>query len=298
MIVKRLHVIDATATLFRAYFGMAKIQAPDGREVGGLLGFGQTLARFVREVGPQHVSLVFDGPEKTFRHDIFPDYKANRPAPPEDMEHQFGLAIEVAKALGFPCFHAEGFEADDLMATMAKRANEANIETVLITPDKDVHQVIAPGIYVMDPKSFQLIDEAAVEKRFGIRPQFLVDFLALAGDSTDNVPGVRGVGPKSATTLVAALGSVRDIYERLPEVAELPMRGAKSIAKKLAEQRDSAFLSLKLVRLREDVPLSDEMLNLKHLRYHGPKEDADALFDELGFHAPLRNLRSLVRLGD
>ncbi|MFT7618165.1 MAG: DNA polymerase-1 [Planctomycetota bacterium] len=297
MPAKRLYVIDGTATLFRAYFGMNKVQSPDGREVGGLLGFGQALSKFVREVGPQYVSLVFDGPEKTFRHDIFPDYKANRPAPADDMEHQFSLSVDVAKALGFNCFHAIGFEADDLMATMAKRAIEANIETVLVTPDKDVHQVIRPGTYVMDPKSFQLIDEDKVKERFGVKPAHLVDFLALAGDSTDNVPGVRGVGPKSATALVASLGSLPEIYEKLDLVADLPIRGAKSIAKKLSEQKEEAFLSLELVKLREDVPLSDEMMNLKTLRYLGPRPDADPLFDELGFHAPLRNLRSLAQLG-
>ncbi len=296
MPVKTLHVIDGTATLFRTYFGMNKVQAPDGREVGGLLGFGQALARFVREVGPQYVSLVFDGPEKTFRHDIFPEYKANRSAPPEDMEHQFSLAVDVAKALGFPCFHALGFEADDLMATMAKRAKEADIKTVLVTPDKDVHQVIGPNIYVMDPKTFQLIDKNGVIERFGIKPENLVDFLALAGDSTDNVHGVRGVGPKTASALVAALGSLGSIYKRLEDVCDLPIRGAKSLAKKLVDHREDAFLSLELVTLREDVPMSEEMLNLKFLRYTGPEANADSLFDSLGFHAPLRNLRGLCDL--
>lgn len=296
MSVKRLHVIDGTATLFRTYFGMNKVQAPDGREVGGLLGFGQALARFIREVGPQYVSLVFDGPEKTFRHEIFPEYKANRSAPPEDMEHQFPLAVDVAKALGFPCFHALGFEADDLMATMAKRAKEADIETVLVTPDKDVHQVIGPNIYVMDPKTFQLIDEKAVVEKFGIKPKNLIDFLALAGDSTDNVPGVRGVGPKTATALVSTLGDLDAIYSRIDDVSALPIRGAKSVAKKLADYKEDAFLSLRLVTLREDVPMSDEMLNLKFLRYSGPRTDADSLFDSLGFHAPLRNLRGLSNL--
>lgn len=297
MTAKRLYVIDGTATLFRAYFGMNKVKAPDGREVGGLLGFGQTLARFVREVGPQYVSLVFDGPENTFRHDIFPAYKANRPPPPEDMEHQFAQSVNVAKALGFNCFHAIGFEADDLMATMARRASEADIETVLVTPDKDVHQIVSPGTYVMDPKTFQLIDEEKVLEKFGVKPAHLVDFLALAGDSTDNVPGVRGIGPKSATALVATLGPLAEIYRRIEEVSDLPIRGAKSIAKKLTDQKEEAFLSLDLVRLREDVPLSDEMMNLKTLRYLGPEQDADALFDELGFHAPLRNLRGLSDQG-
>ena len=297
MAAKRLYVMDGTATLFRAYYGMNKVTAPDGREVGGLLGFGQALARFVKEVGPQYVSLVFDGPERTFRHAIFPDYKANRQAPPEDMEHQFPLAIKVAQALGFPSFLAEGYEADDLMATMARRAGAAGIETVLVTPDKDVHQLIGPEVYVMDPKTFQLLDERSVQERFGVSPALMVDYLALAGDSTDNVPGVRGVGPKTATALVQNLGCVQDVFSRLDRVADLPIRGAKTLADKLLRGRDDAFLSLELVRLCAEVPLTDDMMNLKHLRYTGPLRDADQLFDELGFHAPLRNLRALEDWG-
>ena len=290
----KLHVLDGTATLFRAYFGMNKFQAPDGREVGGVLGFGQTLARFVKEVGPSHVALVFDTPVRTFRHDIFPDYKANRAEPPEDMWHQFDLSYTVAEALGFRCFKTPGYEADDLMATMARRCRQAGVEIHLVTPDKDVMQLVEDRVFVMDPKTLETIDAAKVKAKFGLPPKLLLDYLSLAGDSTDNIPGVKGVGPKTALALVAGLGTLDEIYDRLDDVASLDIRGAKGLAAKLESHREAAFLSRDLVRLHTEAPLGSAELNFSQLRYRGPKVDADTLFDEIGFHAPLRNIRSLM----
>ncbi len=288
-----LFVIDATATLFRSYFAMKKLAAPDGREVGGLLGFGQTLARMVRDVRPSHVALVFDTPDRTFRHDRYPAYKANRSAPPEDMEHQFDLAIEVSTALGFRCFRIPGYEADDLMATFARRSEQAGVESVLVTPDKDVLQLVRDAVRVMDPKSLELQDRGKVIERMGVPPELVTTLLALAGDSTDNVPGVAGVGPKTALALVQALGSLESIFERLDDVAALPIRGAKTLGAKLEAGRERAFLSHELVVLDDAAPLSEEDMTLGMLRYRGPREDATALFDDLGFHAPLRTLSAL-----
>ncbi|MCB9832876.1 MAG: hypothetical protein H6807_10400 [Planctomycetes bacterium] len=294
MTATRLFVIDGTATLFRSYFAMNKLKAPDGREVGGLLGFGQTLARYLRDLGPSHLALVFDSAERTFRHERYPDYKANRSAPPEDMEHQFDLSVELAEALGFRCFRIPGFEADDLMATFARRSREAGLECVLVTPDKDVLQLVGPGISVMDPKTLGLQDAEAVVTRLGVPPALVTTLQALAGDATDNVPGVAGVGAKTALALVQGLGDLDAIYARLDQVAGLPIRGARGLGAKLEAGRERAYLSLDLVRLDDRAPLSDDAMTLGMLRYRGPGPEADALCDRLGFHQPLRSLRALA----
>lgn len=293
----RLHVLDGTATLFRAYFGMNKVKAPDGREVGGLLGFCQALSRFIRTVRPTHVALVFDTAERTLRHDVYADYKANREAPPDDMEHQFDLSLRCTEALGLRHFRIPGYEADDLMATMAARGRTADVEVDLVSPDKDILQLISDGVQVLDPKTYEAVTAEDLRERLGVLPERLIDYLALAGDSSDNVPGVRGIGPKSAAALVSVLGSLEDIYGNLERVADLPVRGAKSMAAKLEAGRDNAFLSRDLVRLYEDAPLSAEAMSLGDLRWRGPTSDADELFDELGFHAPLRALRAFVEGG-
>ena len=286
-----LHVLDGTAVLFRAYYGMNKLSAPDGREVGGTFGFCQSLSRFVRVVRPTHAAVVFDTETATYRHELYAAYKANRTEPPEDMVHQFELAFTSAQALGFLCYRIPGYEADDLMATMAYRGRRAGIRTILVTPDKDVCQLVEANVLMMDPRSLELADHDAVMKRFGVAPASLPDVQALAGDATDNIPGVAGVGLKTAVRLIQAFGSMDAVYARLDEVAALDIRGAKSIAKKLEAGRRMAYLSRELVRLNTDAPLSKDAMTLGMLRYRGPRQDADAHFDEIGYRAPLQALR-------
>lgn len=286
-----LHVLDGTAALFRAYYGMNKLSAPDGREVGGTFGFCQSLSRFVRVVRPTHAAVVFDTETATYRHDLYPAYKANRAEPPEDMLHQFELAFASAQVLGFLSYRIPGYEADDLMATMASRGRRAGIRTILVTPDKDVCQLVEANVLVMDPRSYEIADHDSVVERFGVPPGSLPDVQALAGDATDNIPGVAGVGLKTAVRLVQAFGSLDAIYARLDEIAGLDIRGAKGIAKKLEDGRRMAYLCRELVRLNTDAPLSKDAMTLGMLRYRGPRDDADAHFDEVGYRAPLQALR-------
>lgn len=290
-----LHVIDGTALLFRAYYGYRQgFRSPDGLEVGAVMGVTRIITTLLRELTPSHLALVWDTDQPTFRHELYPAYKANRGAPPEDMEPQFDLAFRACEALGMCSFRIPGYEADDIMATLARRAAEAGVDCLLLTPDKDVQQLVRPGVRVLEPKSRDIYGPAEVEERFGVPASRLLDYLALAGDATDNVPGVRGVGPKAARALVAEIGDLDAIYANLERVRELPVRGAKSLADKLADQRETAFLSRDLVVLDDQVPLSESAMTFASLRLASPREHADALFDELGFHGPLRTMRSLV----
>jgi len=290
-----LFVLDGTAALFRGYFGMGGVRAPDGLEVGGLLGLGLWVSRFLKEVRPTYVAAVMDTPQRTFRHVIAATYKANRPAPPADLLPQFPLAPRVVEALGVKAFQVPGYEADDLMATLARRGREAGVRTVLVSTDKDVTQLVDDHVSVMDPRDFTVSGPAEVERRMGVPPSLVADLLALAGDSTDNVPGVKGIGTKTAVALLRAMGSLESLFARVEEVSSLKLRGAASVQRRLVEGREAAELSLRLVRLHEGVPLPEGLKRLGNVRFRGPAEDAETIFERLGFHQPLRVVRALAR---
>lgn len=280
-----LHVLDGTAALFRAWFSVNARQAPDGTEVGAVWGLGNWLAKVLRRLRPTYVAVVFDAGTWTFRNEIWPDYKANRGEPPEELLPQFDLSLELCAALGCPAFRTDGYEADDLMAALTRRGRAAGLEVALLTPDKDVLQLVTDGVYVIDPKELTRVDETSILKRFGVTPGQLVDYMALAGDPTDNVPGVPGVGPKSAQALIAEFGSLDALYEGLDRVPELEIRGAKSLATKLETSKDEAELSRRLVRLDDEAPLNPEVSKLGDLRLRVP-EDASRFFDRVGFMNP------------
>jgi DNA polymerase-1 len=286
-----LHVLDGTAALFRAYYAMEKLTAPDGREVGAVIGLSHSLVRLLRVIRPTHIVSVFDAGAVTFRNDLYPDYKANRGDPPQDLVHQFDLALDVVQALGVRGFRIPGYEADDLMATLAERGRKAGITTVLITPDKDVCQLVGPRVEVMDPKTLERRGPEEVRQRFGVDPGQLADLLALSGDSTDNIPGVSGVGAKTARALVQAFGGLDGIYENLEGVDKLKIRGSAKLAAKLLAEREAVYLYRDLVRLQTEAPLSREAMTLGMLRYRGPTDDADQIFERLGFVGPLKGLR-------
>ena len=281
-----LHILDGTAALFRAWFSVNGRSAPDGTEVGAVWGLGQWLSKVLRRLSPTHVAVVFDAGTWTFRNEIWPDYKANRGETPEELVPQFDLSMDLCTALGCPAFRTDGYEADDLMAALARRARTAGLDVALLTPDKDVLQLIADGVYAVDPKELTRIDADAVHERFGVAPHQLVDYLALAGDPTDNVPGVPGVGPKSAQALLAAFGSLDALFADLDRVSSLEIRGAKSLAAKLAAGKSDAELSRRLVRLDDDAPLNPTVSRLGDLRRTVP-EDPSAFFARVGFMNPL-----------
>lgn len=290
---RTLYVVDGTAWLFRAYYspGMS-LTAPDGTEVGAVLGLCQSFVRLFREHAPRHVVAVFDAGQHTFRNDLDPTYKANRGDPPDDLVPQFDLAQRAVRALGVPAFEAPGYEADDLMATLARGIERQGGQTVLVAVDKDLCQLVRPGVWMLDPKKNRWMDAGAVADRFGVPPAAFTDLQALVGDATDNIPGAKGVGPKTASALLRHFGRLEAVWERLDEVASVPVRGAKTLAKKLQASREAIERSHQLVTLLDDVPhAAVAALTLEAARWAGPADDADALFDRLGFHRPLRTLR-------
>lgn len=312
-----LLVIDATALLFRAYFGMAPRRAPDGTEVGAVFGLAQYVLQIVRREGARRVALVYDAGRTTFRNRIDPRYKAQRGEPPAELVPQFELALRLGEALGFAAYSVPDYEADDLMATLARVGREEGMAVTLCSVDKDVCQLVrdaGPVTRVMDPRSGSLCDEAGVRRRMGVVPRQVVDAMALTGDSSDNIPGVRGIGPRAAVALLEAFEHLEGIYEDLGRVEGLALRGAKGLAQKLEAGREEAFLARRLVRLCDTAPIDRPPdgdgpvvvsrgrdgeaarwsaptgpggLSVR-TRWSGPNAAAPGLFAELGNDAPLR----------
>jgi len=293
-------LIDGTSLLFRAYYGMHGRMSADGLEVGAVVGLGQLLYGFLRREqvrGQALVSLVFDAGKITFRNRIDPRYKANRGDPPLDLEPQFPLAQQLEHALGFPTLALGDYEADDVLATAARIAQEAGHPVRLVSPDKDLAQLVsddAPPITLQDPKSGDILDGKGVHAKYGVHPEKIVEFMALVGDTTDNIAGVRGVGPKAAQALVEVFGSVEKIYRSIDRVAYIGVRGAKSLGKKLTDSHDEALLARKLVELDRHAPLGWGTAEVaSELTWTGETNEAEAFFERLKADFVLRNFRKL-----
>jgi DNA polymerase-1 len=289
-----LVVFDGTAMLFRSYYGMSSFTSAEGIEVGGVFGVALQLASFIRRVRSRRFFIVFDAGRKTFRNEIDPSYKANRGPPPDDLVPQFGMVQEMVEALGFLHLSMPGFEADDLMATAAAECRRAAVDCWLVSPDKDLYQLVDEHVRIYHPKRKTVLGADFVLETLGVQPSAAVDYFALVGDNVDNIPGVRGIGPKAAAQLLRHFPSLDEIYERLDEVPALPIRGARSLAAKLGSSRSDAYLARSLVRLRDDVQLELGGPLLEKAQWHGPFQEADTFFERLGFDRPLRELRAVV----
>ena len=252
----RIFLIDGSGYIFRAYHALPPLSRSDGTATGAVLGFCNMLSKLLDDVaaeGGGHVAVIFDKGHLTFRNEIYADYKANREAPPEDLVPQFGLIREATRAFNVPCIEQEGFEADDIIATYARIAAAEGFEVVIVSSDKDLMQLVREGVGMFDPIKSRAIGVAEVRARFGVDPDRVVDVQALAGDATDNVPGVRGIGVKTAATLINDYGDLDTVLARAGEIKQPKRRQL------LIESADDARLSRELVRLREDVPVDGDI---------------------------------------
>ena len=256
--MKHLTLIDGSGFIFRAYHALPPMNRPDGTPVNAVYGFTTMLMKLIEDEEPDHIAVIFDKGRKTFRNDIYPDYKANRPPPPDDLIPQFAIIRDATRALGLASVAKEGFEADDLIATYARHAREAGVRVTIVSSDKDLMQLVGPGVTMRDPMSNRLIGPAEVEEKFGVGPDRVVDVQALAGDSTDNVPGVPGIGVKTAALLIREYGDLETLLERAGEIKQPKRRQA------LTEQADAARMSLDLVTLRDDVEVEVPISTFAH----------------------------------
>jgi DNA polymerase-1 len=278
---RRLVIIDAANCLYRAFFGIPPLRAADGFPTNAVFGFAKMLAKVIREEEPDAVAVVFDPPGGSFRDEIYPEYKANRDAQPEDLSAQFPVARELVEAHGIPVLEVAGFEADDVIATLVRNAPR-QVEVAIVSTDKDLMQLVDERVSLLDTMKGTRIGPAEVEARFGVTPERLLDARALAGDASDNIPGVRGIGEKGAARLISEWGDLETLLESAEQVK------AKKAREALLGQAEEARLSKRLAALREDVPLECRLESLSLRRQDD--EALRALYRRLGFTQLLESL--------
>ena len=280
---ERLFLLDGMALAYRAYFSFISrpLVNSRGENTSAIYGFVNTLIRILSSDRPEHIAVVFDTKEPTFRHRMYTPYKATREKMPEDMAGQLDTLKEVVRAFNVPGIELPGYEADDIMGTLARSAEGAGIETWLVTPDKDFMQLISPLVRMYKPgkggDDWEMLDEGAVLGKFGVRPELVIQVLAIIGDKSDNVPGVRGIGEKTAIPLVRRYETLENIYAHLDDIPQ------KSLRQKLADGREDAYLSRKLVTIDTAAPVG---VAVKDLVARPPDTtELGRLFSELEFRA-------------
>ncbi len=246
---KTLYLIDGSGFIFRAFHALPPMSRADGTPVNAVYGFCAMLQKLLVDLKASRVAVIFDAARKTFRNEIYPDYKAHRPPPPEELVPQFPLIREATRAFGVPALEAANYEADDLIAAYARQASEAGYEVRIVSADKDLMQLIRPRVELFDPMKTVPIGLKEVEAKFGVPPEKVVDVQALAGDSTDNVPGVPGIGVKTAAQLILEYGDLETLLARAGEIKQPKRREA------LIQNADLARLSKKLVTLNDQAPV-------------------------------------------
>jgi len=250
-----LVLVDGSSYLYRAFHAFPPLTNSAGEPTGAMYGVLNMLKSLISQVQPSHIAVVFDAKGKTFRDEMFEQYKSHRPPMPDDLRKQIQPLHDIIRALGIPLLVIEGVEADDVIGTLAVAASKANQKVLISTGDKDMAQLVDDNIMLINTMNNTLLDREAVIEKYGIPPELIIDYLALMGDSADNIPGVAGVGEKTALGLLQGIGSMAEIYANLNKVAELPIRGAKKLGDKLLAEKEMADLSYRLATIKTDVAL-------------------------------------------
>jgi DNA polymerase-1 len=305
--IQRLILVDAFAILFRAYYAIPYMSSPEGKPTNAVYGFTRILLNVIDELQPDKIAIAFDSEGPNFRDEIYDLYKANREAPPDDFIPQISLTQRVVDSLSIPRFEMKGWEADDIIGTLATQSGpENNLETIIVTGDQDLFQLVdddsmvkvwIPGIR---GKASVMYDEAGVIEKIGVENSQITDYKGLAGDSSDNIPGIRGVGPKTAVALLSKYGSVEKLYDSIDQIlresteqratsnqerdfkVEAKELGiGKAVLKKLVTERENAFLSKELATISKEVPINIDLDECKLSLYD--KVEVRNIFQEFGF---------------
>ncbi len=258
-----LVLVDGSSYLYRAFHAFPPLTNAAGEPTGAMYGVLNMLKSLISQVQPTHIAVVFDAKGKTFRDEMFEQYKSHRPPMPDDLRKQIQPLHDIIRALGIPLLVVEGVEADDVIGTLALQASRLGKKVLISTGDKDMAQLVDDNIMLINTMNNSLLDREGVIEKYGIPPELIIDYLALMGDSADNIPGIAGVGEKTALGLLQGIGSMAEIYANLEKVAELPIRGAKKLGEKLLAEKNNADLSYTLATIKTDVKLNvttDELL--------------------------------------
>jgi DNA polymerase-1 len=277
-----LYLIDGSSFIFRAFHALPPMTRPDGLPVNAVYGFCTMLQKLLTDLKAKHIAVIFDADRKTFRNDIYPDYKAHRPPPPEELVPQFPLIREATRAYGIPALEVQGYEADDLIAAYAREALAHGRNVRIVGTDKDLMQLVRPGVEMFDPMKAIPIGAEEIKAKFGVSPDKVVDVQALMGDSTDNIPGVPGIGVKTAAQLIGEYGDLETLLARAGEIKQAKRREA------LTEYAEQARVSKKLVTLDDQVPLPSPLSELVAQPDH--VEALKAFLEAQGFRSILARL--------
>ncbi|MGE5503450.1 MAG: DNA polymerase I [Actinomycetota bacterium] len=281
---RHVYLVDGSGFIFRAFHALPPMTRPDGTPVNAVFGFTNMMLKLLSETDADHVAVIFDAKRKTFRSDIYPEYKAHRPPPPEELVPQFPLIREATRAFNVSCLEQEGFEADDLIATYAAQAVARGARVTIVSSDKDLMQLVGERVEMYDPLKNRVIGEAEVREKFGVPPAKVVDVQALCGDPTDNVPGVPGIGVKTAAQLIEEYGDLDNLLARAADIKQPKRREC------LIENAEKARISRQLVRLRDDAPVP-EPLEALAVREPAP-EMLTAFLQAQGFRSILSRVQS------
>lgn len=280
--MKKVYLVDVSSIFFRSFYAIRQLSNSKGMPTNAIYGFLTAITKLLKEHKPDSIAFCFDRPEDGFREEIYSEYKANRDEAPDDLVKQFPYLPIIADALSIACFDKLGFEADDIIGTLATRAKKNGSEVVIVSGDKDFAQLVEPGIKLFDPAKDQYMGIDEVKAKFGVEPKQIIDYLALIGDSSDNVPGVDGVGPKAAQKLLAEFATLENIFDHIDDIKNERLREL------MRTQKDKALLSKKLVTIVRDVDLNytDELIKVKPAK----KELLVPLLQELEFKTLLQRL--------
>lgn len=283
-----LILVDGSSYLYRAFHALPPLITSKGQPTGAIKGVLNMLRSLIKAYPGSPIAVVFDAKGDTFRDELFAEYKAQRPPMPDDLRSQIEPLHACVKALGLPLLCIEGVEADDVIGTLARQAAAQGQAVIISTGDKDMAQLVCPNVSLVNTMTNTFMNEAGVKEKYGIGSELIIDFLALMGDKSDNIPGVPGVGEKTALALLQGIGSMDDLYANLDKIADLSFRGAKTTAKKLEENREMAYLSYQLATIKLDCELP---LDWNELHLNEPNTAAlTELYTELEFKAWLRDL--------
>jgi DNA polymerase-1 len=288
--MKRLFLVDASNMFFRAFYAIRQLSNSKGMPTNALYGYLSMTVKLLREMKPDYMAYCFDSKEDGFREELYADYKANRSEMPEDLIPQMPYFTKIVEALGIPCYHQEGVEADDIIGTLATMGAKNHVEVTIVSGDKDFAQLIGPMVKMMDTMKNVIYDVDGVKEKWGIRPDQMIDYLSLIGDSSDNIPGVAGVGPKTALKLLDSYPSLDEIYKNIESVKPDKLR------EKMINSKDIAYLSQQLVTIKTDMDLKAGLEDLKLKPVH--KDEMIALLNELDFKSFERKIFGAAPVSD
>lgn len=282
--MKKIFLIDVSSLFFRAFYAVRPLTSPSGLPTNAIYGFLSMILKLLKDEKPEYLVFCYDRKDPSFRKDIYPEYKANRSEMPEDLVPQIPYIKKLANLLGIPSVEVEKFEADDLIGTLVKLGLKNQMEVLIMSGDKDFAQLVEDRVYLYDSMKGTKLGPAGVVEKWGVAPEKFIDYLALVGDASDNIPGVRGIGPKGAQKLLEEFGSLEGIYQNIESI-----KGA--LKDKLSLNKENAFLSRQLVTIVTDVPLNTDMKTYRRLGFQ--RENLIQLFEELNFKNFEKNLWAL-----